>query len=124
MTATAPTIAEQIVAMERQKRLRIHLLDDDGTMLDAILATLRSVEALQRDAARYRWLEANANKGIGSEWADYTFRIPEGCSYRHSLKEMIDAAIESKARGELRNAISDNSHVCGCDCMECRPWTT
>jgi hypothetical protein len=48
MTATEPTIAEQIVAMERQKRLRIHLLDDDGTMLDAILATLRSVEALQR----------------------------------------------------------------------------
>jgi sRNA-binding protein len=54
------------------------------------------IEGLRKDAARYRWLEAHANKCTGSEWAEYSFRIPDGCDLRYSLKEMIDAALTPK----------------------------
>jgi hypothetical protein len=68
--------------------------------IEQALQRLRTPPAVDdaRDAARYRWLEANANKGIGSGWADYTFRIPECCTYRHSLKEMIDSAMKEQPK--------------------------
>jgi hypothetical protein len=89
MTATAPTIAEQI---EWLKNMPI------GDVCDArhyefkyaILASLRSVEALQRDAARYRWLRSGKYM---TEVEDTLYESDEYLKMDGDLDSAIDTAI-------------------------------
>lgn len=53
----------------------------------------------ERDARRYRWLRDTANKGTGSKWADYSFKIPKGCGFHGSHEKMIDAALAADGEG-------------------------
>jgi hypothetical protein len=57
MTATAPTIAKQIEALSALRHaVSLSGMESTVKMYDAILSSLRSVEALQRDAARLDFL--------------------------------------------------------------------
>jgi hypothetical protein len=58
MTATAPTIAKQIEALSALRHaVSLSGMESTVKMYDAILSSLRSVEALQRDAARFQKLQ-------------------------------------------------------------------
>lgn len=92
-----PTLAEQIAQMERQKRLRHHLIDDDGRILDAIISTLRKFAEVERDAARYRWL-----RDVSNEEVDVT--VPRLVEDQYPLKycsysgDELDMAIDASMR--------------------------